>query len=88
MVKGTTHQVVVVKNPKGDLFAQAIFLLKDDPNPCYGYTERQILEEADRLSSTVADQPMAIGWRHRLLPFMWGGIGAGLMGLLWILTIL
>lgn len=88
MVKGTTRQVMVVKTPDTGLFEQAIFLLKEDSLEKQGITERQILEEARRLSESGPEGDRRYRGVHRLPPLVWSGIGASLTGLVWLLTLL
>lgn len=86
MVKGITRQVMVVKTPDTGLFEQAIFLLREDSLEKKGITERQILEEAKRLSESGMEGPKGPCGVHRLPPLAWSGIGAGFTALLWLIT--
>lgn len=88
MVKGTTRQVMVVKTPEGGLFEQAIFLLKEDSLEKQGVTEGQILEEAKRISASSVEKKGKSRGVHTLPPVAWIGIGAGLMGLAWLLSVI
>ncbi|MBP3412894.1 MAG: translation initiation factor 2 [Oscillospiraceae bacterium] len=89
MVKGTTRQVIVVKATDTRLFEQAIFLLKEDALEKHGVTERQLLEEAKRLSENCTQsKPSAFRGVHRLPPLAWSGLGAALTGAAWLLTAL
>ncbi len=88
MVKGITRQVMVVKNPDGGLFEQAIFLLKEDSLEKQGITERQIIEEANRLSLESPEMAKRSRRSHLLQPLLWSGIGAGMTGLAWLLTMI
>ena len=84
MVKGTTRQVVVVRTTDTDLFEQAIFLLKEDSLEKQGITERQILEEARRISQDCLEKPK--GRKLTFRPLAWSTVGAGLTALAWLLT--
>lgn len=88
MVKGITRQVMVVKTPETGLFEQAIFLLREDFPEKQGITERQILEEAKRLSGTCVDSFGKKRKHYELLPLVWSGMGAALMGFAWLLTMI
>lgn len=88
MVKGTTRQVMVVKTPETGLFEQAIFLLREDSLEKQGITERQILEEAKRLSGTCTDSFGKRRKRYELPPFVWSGMGGALVGFAWLLTMI
>ena len=85
MVKGTTRQVMVVNSPDGDLFEQAIFLLKADSLEKQGITERQIIEEARRLTGSCTEPAKNRKGKKRIYPFVWSTLGAGFTGLVWFL---
>ena len=80
MVKGITRQVIVVKGADTTLFDQAIFLVRDEVVSKGGITEDALLREARQLCSSSA----ASRWRELL----WSTGGAGVMGLVWLLTVL
>lgn len=83
MVKGMSRQVIVVPSPDPKLFEQAIFILRDDALGKNGQTDRAILQEARRAASSYVSP----GKRSRTLPpLSWASLGAGAMGLLWLLT--
>ncbi|MBQ4566322.1 MAG: hypothetical protein IJA48_08225 [Oscillospiraceae bacterium] len=85
MVKGTTRQVVVVRNPDRQFFEQAIFLLKEDALEKHGLGERELLDEARRLSSCEISQKSR---RKPHSPAFWLGLGAFPVAAGWLLTIL
>ena len=82
MVKGTTRQVVVVKGPDPKLFEQAIFLVRDDVLMQGGVSEEALLKEARQACET---KQSGFPLPQKLL---WAGSGAGLVGCLWLLTVL
>ncbi|MBQ8587513.1 MAG: translation initiation factor 2 [Oscillospiraceae bacterium] len=85
MVKGTTRQVIMVRNPDQRLFEQAIFLLKEDALEKHGLGERELLEEARRLCSSEFPKKQR---RKPHSPAFWLGLGAFPVAAGWLLTIL
>lgn len=85
MVKGTTRQVIVIRNPDPRLFEQAIFLLKEDAPEKYGMGEREILEQARRLSCSEFPKKKP---RRPRSPAFWLGLGAFPVAAGWLLTVL
>lgn len=78
MVKGISRQVIVVHSPEPKLFEQAIFILKDDVAQ-QGVTDEQLLKEAR--------QAVCMPGKIKNLPGMlWACGGAGLTGLVWLLS--
>lgn len=86
MVKGITRRVMLVNARDGGLFEQAIFLLKEETVDKQGVTEQQIIEEVERLSQKGLEKVNGTKRSLRLQPLVWSGLGAGLTGLIWILT--
>lgn len=82
MVKGTTRQIILVKGSGEKLFEQAIFLVRDDALANGGITEEALLKEARQV---CAHNPVSLSTRVKLL---WASCGAGIIGLLWLLTAL
>ena len=82
MVKGTSRQVIVVHAPEEKLFDQAIFLLKEGAVENGGVSDEALLREA----KTYLESPVRRRrkWLHN--GPLWGAAGAGLTGLLWLLT--
>ena len=77
MVKGISKQVILVQAPDTELFEQAIFILKD--NVC-GITDDALLKEAKRIINNQK--------KKRHFPgAMWACCGAGVKGILWLITI-
>lgn len=86
MVRGNTRQIVVVKSPDGKLFEQAFFLLREDALARHGVTERELLEEARRITDgysvkSTEKRPT------RLWPFLaTAALGALPIAAAWLLT--
>lgn len=76
MVKGVSRQVIVVKSPGGDLFEQAIFVLREDAK---GVTDEMLLKEARKVASGHGVRLLASG------P-LWAAGGAVCTALMWLLT--
>ena len=82
MVKGTSRQVIVVHAPEEKLFDQAIFILRESAVGEAGVTDEALLREAKRYLETPGTRKRK--WLHS--GPVWGAAGAGLTGLLWLLT--
>lgn len=80
MVKGNSKQVIVVQSPDPKLFEQAIFILRDDAVIQGGITEAQLMREANAL----IDKETAKG--KVLSGPIWACLGAGVTGMLWLLS--
>ena len=85
MVKGTTRQVIVLRNPDRELFDQAIFLLKEDALEKHSPGERELLEQAQRLCSSSLPEKKK---RRPHSPVFWLGMGAVPVALSWLLTVI
>lgn len=90
MVKGTSRRVIVVDSPDTELFEQAIFIVRNDILSERGVTAQMLVDEACRVARSCArshvKQPKAL-----LRPgggLFWGAVGAGGIGLVWLLTAL
>lgn len=81
-VKGISRQVIVVQSPDPKLFDQAIFILKENNE---GVTDEQLLREATRLIGHPQVKKHA---RYRWQEFVLMGVGAGVTGLVWIISLL
>ena len=79
MVKGISRQVIVVQAPEPKLFEQAIFILKDDAIG-EGITDEMLLREAKR---AVREGGIS---RAHLSGAWWAFVGAGITGIVWLLT--
>ena len=82
MVKGTSRQVIVVHAPEEKLFDQAIFILRENAVGEGGISDEALLREAKGYLGV--SQRRGHKWLHN--GPVWGAAGAGLTGLLWILT--
>ena len=80
MVKGITKQVIVVHSPDPKLFEQAIFILKEDAIR-EGVTDEMLLKEAKKAVNQRKKAKIQSG------P-VWACAGAGITGLVWLLTAL
>ena len=78
MVKGISRQVILVHSPETQLFEQAIFILKDNPEDV---TDEMLLKEAKRILNNH-------GKKRRIHGFVWACAGAALTGLLWSISII
>ena len=76
MVKGVSRQVFVVKSPDGNLFEQAIFILRENAE---GVTDEMLLKEAQKIATQSKRSLPAFG------P-LWAGMGAACTALVWLLT--
>ena len=83
MVKGTSRQVIVVHAPEEKLFDQAIFILRDGAVGA-GVSDEALLREA----KGYLDSPVKrrAGWLHN--GPVWGAAGAGVTGLVWLLSLI
>ena len=82
MVKGLSRQVSVVNSPEPKLFEQAIFFVRDDVGE--GITDELLMKEAQQ-----AIRSKKMPRRHfYLYGAFWSSLGASLMGLVWLLTVL
>ena len=89
MVKGTTRQVIVIKPTDTKLYEQAIFLMKENALERHGVSERQFLEEAQRLCQSYCTKPAEKKSKAPILhPLLWGCGGAVLTGFAWLLSVL
>ena len=79
MVKGITKQVIVVHSPDPKLFEQAIFILKEDAVG-EGFTDELLLKEAKRAIHQRESLPKVMSGP------LWACMGAGVTGLVWLLT--
>lgn len=83
MVKGISRQVIVVEAPEPRLFEQAIFILKDGAAGTEGVTDEVLLREAKKL---IRNGGAATGRKQRWLGPAWACGGAGITGLVWLLS--
>lgn len=89
MVKGISRRVVVLDAPDQRFFEQAIFIVRNDA-AAEGVTARQLVEEARRVARGCAagggERPVG-RWRS-WNPVVYTLIGAGTIGLAWLITVL
>ncbi|MBR5702424.1 MAG: hypothetical protein IKX47_08135 [Oscillospiraceae bacterium] len=86
MVKGVNRQIILVASPEPELFDQAIFILKEG---AAGPGSRELLREAQRIAGEYLQGGEEGGReKHFLLsgPLPWLLLGAGAVGLLWLIT--
>ena len=81
MVKGISKRIVHIKTPPGDLFSEAIFILKEEP--C-GITEEEILKEAINIAEKSGAKGRKIS-RRTVLNLLYSILGAALASILWIM---
>lgn len=84
MVKGSARQVILVRPPESDLFEQAIFVLKESKTG--EVSDQEILRQANQAAARYLYTRLRggrAGARRLLWPLICGGLGAGVMGLIW-----
>ena len=87
MVKGISRRVVVVDSPDQRYFEQAIFIVRNDAAG-EGVTAQALVEEAKRVARNYAGGDhgrFSRAWRE-LTPAVYTLIGAGSIGLVWMLA--
>ena len=87
MVKGISRRVVVVDSPDQRYFEQAIFIVRNDVAG-EGVTAQALVEEARRVARNYAGGDhgrFSRAWRE-LTPAVYTLIGAGGIGLVWMLA--
>ena len=87
MVKGISRRVVVVDSPDQRYFEQAIFIVRNDAAG-EGVTAQALVEEAKRVARNYAGGDhgrFSRAWRE-LTPAVYTLIGAGGIGLMWMLA--
>ena len=87
MVKGISRRVVVVDSPDQRYFEQAIFIVRNDAAG-EGVTAQALVEEAKRVARNYAGGDhgrFSRAWRE-LTPAVYTLIGAGGIGLVWMLA--
>ena len=89
MVKGMNRRVVIVEGTDQRYFEQAIFIVRNDAAG-EGVTPQALVEEARRVARNYAGGNhgrLGHAWRD-LKPAAYTSLGAGAMGLLWLLSAL
>lgn len=87
MVKGISRRVVVVDAPEHRFFEQAIFIVRNDAGG-EGVTARELVEEARRVArGYTGGSRLSRAWRE-LNPLVYTLIGAGSIGLVWLIVTL
>ena len=87
MVKGISRRVVVVDSPDQRYFEKAIFIVRNDAAG-EGVTAQALVEEARRVARNYAGGDhgrFSRAWRE-LTPAVYTLIGAGGIGLVWMLA--
>ncbi|MBP3661114.1 MAG: translation initiation factor 2 [Oscillospiraceae bacterium] len=82
MVKGTSRQVIVVSGTEEKLFDQAIFILRDGAVEGGGVSDEALLKEARGCLEPPPGRKRS--WLHT--GPVWGAAGAGVTGVLWLLS--
>ena len=83
MVKGISRRAVVVDSPDPQIFEQAIFILRNDALSQTGITPEQVVREACRVARSYTAGAARRDWRS-LPSLCWAALGAGAIGLLWL----
>lgn len=82
MVKGISRQVIVVHSPDKKLFEQAIFILNENAVGKEAVNDEMLLKEAQQAIRG------SVGGKKRRTGPVWACAGAGLTGIVWLLTVL
>ncbi len=89
MVKGTSRRVIVVDSPDTELFEQAIFIVRNDVLSDRGVTAQMLVEEACRVARGYGrSHTTGRGLARWNTPLFWGALGAGGIGLAWLISAL
>jgi len=87
MVKGVTRRVVVVRPERGDIFEQAIFIVKSG-NPS-GRSPDDVLREACRAAAAYSHSPSR---KKKLLAYLrcafYAAAGGACVGAAWLISAL
>ena len=87
MVKGISRRVVVVDSPDQRYLEQANFIVRNDSGG-EGVTDRELVEEARRVArGYTGGSRLSRAWRE-LNPLVYTLIGAGSIGLVWLIVTL
>lgn len=86
MVKGIARRVVMIKSPDPKIFDEAIFIVRDEAARRPGVTTEELMREARDVAESFVRQRR--GARPSLPWWAWTAIGAGAVGLTWLLSLL
>ena len=84
MVKGITRQVILVKSPDPKLFAEAIFIVKEEAMNQEGVTAEQVIRQARRAADGyLKGNRIKKSMLERFMGPIWGVGGAALASAGW-----
>lgn len=86
MVKGVTRRVVVVKQPEGKLFEEAIFIIREDLLSKGGVSRQDIITEARQVAENYL-MGCTEKRRKKLPAVVFAVCGAAATGLMWLMSI-
>ena len=86
MVKGIARRVVMIKSPDPKIFDEAIFIVRDEAARRPGVTTEELLREARDVAESFVRQRR--GAKRTVPWWAWAAMGAGCMGLIWLVTAL
>lgn len=86
MVKGIARRVVMIKSPDPKIFDEAIFIVRDEAARRPGVTTEELMREARDVAESFVRKRR--GARPSLPWWVWTAIGAGAVGLTWLLSLL
>ena len=92
MVKGISRRVVVVREPGGRLFEQALFLLREDLPESREKSKEALLREACRVADdymrrTATEKRSLKPWLTKLAAALVGAAITGVGWLCWVLLV-
>lgn len=83
MVKGRSHQVIVIKAQKDSLFEEGIFILKDKAQ----FHHATAVEQAQKIATEFNQQHKGKSKEQRLNGFLWLSLGVCLSSFIWALCL-
>ena len=88
MVKGTSKQVIVVRQSDTGIFEQAIFILKDRVHEKGGVSEGEILKQAQEAASAYITTKGRDSKAHSKIisALLYMSAGGGFIGTIWAVT--
>ena len=89
MVKGISRRVIVVDSPDPRIFEQAIFIVRNDAASGDGISSQELVQQAVRIAKSYTRSLHTPPFHRRhMVPLLSALLGAGVIGLIWLLMVL